>query len=148
MTHRAGQVLDAIVALMPPTSKNFKHRVLTLSGDEGELPARSIRMGEDSPVDDGDGMSNFTFIDSRLTIEIDHKLDDPDEQTALERLIEMRRETHVALMADDTLGLAFVIGTYYGGADAPLRDAEKSLVAGVLTSRWFVHYRSNKADPA
>jgi hypothetical protein len=147
VTHRADQVIDAIVALMPSTSTNFKHRVLSLSSEEGDTPARSVRMGEDEPVDE-DGMDNFTFIDSRLTVEIDHKLEDPDEQTALERLLEMRRGTHVALMADDTLGLSFVIGTYYGGADAPQRDAEKSLVAGVITSRWFVHYRSNKADPA
>lgn len=146
MTHRAEQIQDAIVALMPTTSSNFKHRVLSLSQPEGDVPARSVRFGEDVPIDD-DGASNFAFLDSLLAIEIDHKVLEVDEETALSALMEMRRETHIALMADRSLGLSFVIDTRYGGASAPARDITE-LCAGVLTSRWFVHYRMTITDPA
>lgn len=144
--HRAEQIIDALVALMPSTGAAFKHRVLTLSDDQQELPAQSVRMGEDRPIDD-DGASNFSFIDSMLFLEIDLYVKEITIEAAITKLLELRTATHVAIMADRSLGLAFVIDTRYGGSDAPEAEA-KDYVAGRLTTRWQVHYRMNIGDPS
>lgn len=147
MTHRVDQILDRIVTLMPSTAQAFKHRTLPLSEVDGELPANSVCLGEDSPPDE-DGFANLAFIDSIASLTIVHRLRAATEEDALAQLIEMRRAVHVALMADDSLGLIFVVGIYYGGAGEPERDAEQELVAGRLVSKWRVHYRMNKTDPS
>lgn len=149
MSHRVEQILDALVALMPTTAAAvYKHRAMTLSDEAGELPAISINLGADTPLDD-DGASNFAFIDSLAAIEIIVRLQDSDEQTALSKLLDFRRDIHVAVMADRELGLSsFVIDTRYAGAEAPERDVEQALVAGRLVTRWLVHYRMNIGDPA
>jgi hypothetical protein len=148
MTHRADQIIDRIVTLMPATAAAFKHRTLPLSDSDGELPANSVCMGADTPPDSNDGFSNLAFIDSSLIVDVVHRCRAATEEEALVALVDMRRDVHVALMADDTLGLAFVIGTYYSGADEPERDAEQDRAAGRLVSHWRVHYRMNITDPA
>jgi hypothetical protein len=144
--HRAEQIVDALVALMPSTGAAFKHRVLTVSDDEKELPAQSVRLGEDRPFDE-DGASNFAFIDSLLFIEIDLLVKEVDIEAAITRLMQLRTATHVAIMADRSLGLSFVIDTRYGGSDSPEADV-KDYVVGSLTTRWQVHYRMNIGDPS
>jgi hypothetical protein len=144
--HRAEQIIDALVGLMPSTGAAFKHRVLTVSDDEQEMPAQSVRVGEDSPLDD-DGASNFSFIDSLLSIEIDLMVKEIDIETVITKLMELRTATHIAIMADRSLGLAFVIDTRYRGCDAPEAEV-KDYVVGRFTTRWQVHYRMNVSDPS
>ncbi len=144
--HRAEQIIDALVALMPTTGAAFKHRALTVSDEEQEIPAQSVRMGEDVPLEE-DGASNFSFIDSLLTVEIDLLVKEKDVEATISKLMELRTAVHIALMADRSLGLTFVIDTRYGGASAPATDVKDYIVGG-LTSRWHIHYRQNVGDPS
>jgi hypothetical protein len=144
--HRAEQIIDALVALMPSTGAAFKHRVLSLSDEEQEMPAQCVRLGEDKPLDD-DGASNFSFIDSLLFVEIDLYAKEIDIEATITKLMQLRTAIHIALMADRSLGLSFVIDTRYGGAEAPEAE-QKDYVVGRLTTSWQVHYRQNIGDPS
>lgn len=152
--HRAEQIIDATVSalqarassLQVPAANVFAHRTLSLDDDQGELPAITVNFGEDDP-DSELGSDNLAFIDSALSISIVGYAIDPDETVVRRALLNQRRYIHAALMADQTLGLSFVIGTRYGGAAAPEIDSSGELVAGSLESRWAVHYRMNITDP-
>lgn len=156
MTHRAEQVVDAARSTLQAHAllagikdSIYKHRILSLSDQDQEMPAISVTLGEDAVLDE-DGASNFTFFDSLqlLTFRIIVQgVAGDEEEHVITALQDLRRAIHVALMANDTLGLAFVISTRYGGADAPVLDGTGELLCGMLDCRWAVHYRMNQADP-
>jgi len=147
MTHRAEQIIDQVVELVPSTAfAVFKHRRNSLSESDQELPAISVDVGEDAPLDD-DGASNIAFYDSLLTIEITAFAREADEPDLVKHLMKIRAIVHRALMADRALALDFVIDTRYGGAGAAEIQSAGDMLAGRYTSRWFVHYRMNITDP-
>lgn len=153
MTHRADQIIDAIVSalqaqasLQVPSANIYAHRSLSLSEDQGELPAITVNFGEDDPVSDL-GTDNLAFIDSLLAITITGFAVDPDEPVTRKALLSQRRYIHAAIMADQTLGLSFVIGARYAGAGAPELDSSSEIIAGSLESRWQILYRMDIADP-
>jgi hypothetical protein len=152
VTHRAQQVIDAIAAELAANvnlgASVFTNRVQSLSDPDQELPAVSVVYGSDSPLD-ASGASNFAFLDSLLAVQTVAFVRELDEQAALARLLELRRQIHITLMASDrSQGLGFVIDTRYAGADAPALDAAGSFVAARLVVSWAVHYRMNISDPA
>lgn len=150
MTHRAEQIVDAVVSAIrssaPSTVKVYAHRRLSLAEDQDELPAISVDFGEDQPFDD-DGASNMAFIDSLLNINITAIVSGAEERDLKADLLRHRREVHVSLMSDRTLGLGFVVDTRYLGADSPEIDTDGEFLVGSLTSTWAIHYRMNIADP-
>lgn len=154
MSHRAEQIVDKVQQILLAHAlfegvSVYQHRVLSLSSEAQELPAVSITFGADDPFDQ-DGSENFNYFDSQqqLIFRIVAKGDDQDdEEHVIAKLQDLRRAIQVALMANDQLGLAFVIGTRYGGADAPLLEAGDQYLVGVLDCRWLVHYRVTVADP-
>ena len=155
MSHRAEQVVDAAQSRLQAHAllagvNVLQHRVLSLSSLDQELPAVSITLGDDEPLDE-DGSSNLAFFDSQQTlifrIVVKGEPQD-DEQHVISALQNLRRSIHVALMVDDSLALAFVIGTRYGGADAPQLEVQDEHLTGILDCRWLVHYRMNIADPS
>lgn len=148
MTHRAEQIIDAVVAAIPETAQRvFKHRRDSLSAEEQELPATSVDEGDDVPLDD-DGASNIQFLDSMLTVETTAFAEESTEELLKAKLSELRVINHKALMAGDrSLGLDFVIDVKYAGADAPEIERAGEIFAGKRTSRWLVHYRMNITDP-
>lgn len=150
MTHRAEQIVDAAVAAIKasaPTSINvYSHRRIGLSEAANDLPAISVEFGEDRPLDP-DGASNIAFIDSLLELNVIGIAAAVEEQDLKADLLALRSEIHVALMADRTLGLAFVADVRYGGAEAPDIDTEIDLLVGSISTQWFVHYRMNISDP-
>lgn len=154
MTHRADQIIEAIVAavrvqtsaLQVQADNVFSHRTLSLADDAGLLPAITVNFADDTPVSEF-GADNVSFIDSVLGITIESFAVDPEEQAVRRALLNHRRFIHKALMADQALGLPFVIGTRYAGAAKPELDGTTELAAGALESRWAVHYRMNISDP-
>ena len=70
------------------------------------------------------------------------------EEAVISALMDRRRSVHVALMADRSLALPWVIDTRYGGAQRPLIDTGAEYIFGRLTCLWLVHYRANLADPS
>lgn len=153
MTHRAEQIIDAIVALikaqanLPVNAGNvYAHRTLSLADDQGEMPAITVNIGDDQPSNEG-GTDNLAFIDSLLSVSIVGYAIESTEEEVKSQLMDQRRRVHQALMADDSLALPFVIATRYGGAAAPEMDATTERIAGSMESRWHISYRMNFTDP-
>lgn len=153
MPHRALQIIDDLAAALAANTSLgadvFKHRRLTLNLEEGELPAVSVRMGDDDPAGPA-GVDNMAFIDSLLVVAVDALVQIPggDESAVIDALLELRRQIHITLQSDITQGLSFVSDTRYGGAAEPTISTDGSHLAGLLTSRWVIRYRMNQADPA
>lgn len=146
--HRAEQIVDAAVTLLDAalSAQVFKARTLSLSNEDGELPAITVNIGTDDPVSDL-GADNLRFIDSLLELRLTAYAQDTSQSAVLTDLMALRVGVHKALMADQTLGLGFVMSTRYGGADAPEVATEGAYLAGRLDMTFRVLYRMSVTDP-
>lgn len=153
MAHRAEQIIDAIVsrlrasATLGIASANvFEHRSLSLSDDQGEMPALTVNYGEDEAADE------ITMLDgtigSLLEILTKAYVIGDDEVSVRRALLDVRTETHKAINLLQTLGLSFVVRVAYGGAAAPEIDTEGGRCIGAQESRWAVLYHLGPTDPS
>lgn len=147
MSHRAQQIVDALVSLIDTqvASKGVKvyaHRRLSLSQDQDELPAISVDFGED----DAQLEDNRDFH-SLLDCEITSIVVGYDETDLKTQLLDYRRDSHIAITADRTLGLSFVTRALYAGANEPEYVTDGEMFIGSLTSVWGVAYRMDIDDP-
>ena len=151
MTHRAQQIVDAVVTTLTTalagTAAVYVGRRHTLSEAEQELAAVIVDYGADEPLGEF-GATNVAFLDSLLEVNARIAVKTTDEKDALEQLLARRRDIHVALMADRSIGLAFVLDTRPAGAAAPDLDVASDATIGTLVTRWLVHYRTSLNDPA
>jgi hypothetical protein len=137
-------MVTAITAVVEPLGvRVYAHRRLSLAVDQDELPAISVDFGEDNPAQELTG----AYFDSLLSVQIAAIAAASEETDLKTELLDLRRRIAVALMADRTLGLAFVVNTHYGGTEAPQIDASVDPILGELVSVWNVYYRMNIADP-
>lgn len=148
--HRAEQILEAVVSAIESQADRgaavVPHLALTLSEDDQELPAVAVRLGSDDPVSEL-GTSNLAYIDSVLQIRCTVYARHVDQAEEARELMRLRSVVHRALMADQTLGLDFVMGVRYGGASEPERDAAGGQIAGRMDCLFGVLYRMNLTDP-
>ena len=151
MSHRAQQVIDAMRAnITANTVMNwtvYRQRIDGLDVSEMELPAVSVTFSTDLPFSPL-GAENLNFIDSLQTVDVVLVAEGASEDDVVIALMEMRRQTHIAVQADRTQGLAFVIDTRYGGADPPVLNASGDRFAGSMKTLWHVYYRMNVLDPS
>jgi hypothetical protein len=142
--HRAEQILDAVVAILRAASieEVGKHRVE--SYQEGDAPAISVRFGADDPAE----LGSIPVIDSVLTVSLIASAKGATEADVVAALLDLRKRSHIALMADRTLGLSFVSDVRYRGAAAPEIDADAENYGGRQETQWAVPYRMNLADPS
>lgn len=149
--HRAQQVIDAMRASITANAvvnwTVYRHRIDGLDASEMELPAVSVTISTDLPFSPL-GASNLNFIDSLQSVNVVLVAEGAAEDDVVIALMEMRKQTHIALQADRTQGLSFVIDTRYGGADPPLLKANGDRFAGEMKTLWHVHYRMNILDPS
>lgn len=145
--HRAKQIADGIVtALQSVATLNsvvYRHRALTLSEAEQELPAACVQIGVDTPTN-----RTFASLDSQLEVIVKLYCVGSTEADVFEQLMNMRTQSHVAVMTNPAYGLTFVTSTIYAGADAPQIRTEGGRLVGVLETRWTVDYRMNLTDPS
>lgn len=151
MTHRADQIVDAIVDAIatwsPSTVKVYAHRRLSLSDDQDELPAISVDFGEDTPVgEEGSYLTDGT-IQSLLTVNVTALATAVDEASLRRELLRLRAHVHVAINKVRGLGLPFVIDTHYGGANPPEVDVSGDAPIGELTTPWGVRYEMTLNTP-
>jgi len=148
VTHRAAAIIDAAAALIrarvePLGIHVYTHRRHSLNPGQDEMPAISVDMGEDIP-----GPESTSSFDSLLNLEITGVAALPTEPEVTAEIIRLREEAHIALRADVTLGLPYVVNTLYGGAARPTEtESEGELVVRALTSVWIVYYQMSKTDP-
>jgi hypothetical protein len=151
VSHRAQQIIDAVVANLTADTAIawhvYRNRTATLAIEELELPAVSVVYGADRPLNVL-GASNVAFLDSLIEISVvlvERRNSEPD---LFEALLAMRVRSHIALIADRTQGLPFVIDTRYGGTDPVNLTDRESMFSGALVTHWPIHYRMNLADPS
>lgn len=144
--HRAEQIMDAIVANLTgltTTGANIE-RGRVYDWEESALPALSLFMGDDVPVELED--QTYGYIDHNLQVLVDlHIKNITGVESTLNKI---KKEVTVALMADVTQGLSFVIDTEEHGflrPDLSERADQPSLQA---TGTFVVKYRRSRDDPS
>lgn len=152
--HRALQILAAVVSSIGTSTAAgtalYRNPARQLS-DTVDL-AIAVSYGEDS---EPNFLSN-SFADSWLTVFVDlHSRSEqpldresgalPDYET---KLLNLRKQVHINLMANNTQGLAFVIDTESLGASTIDYGTEGEHVIAALRLTWRIKYRTSINDPS
>ena len=145
--HKAERILAAVVTKLTgltTTGTNvFRGRVYDLP--DTSLPALLIFQGADRPLSDG-GSSSFRFLDGELSVRVEAVV--KTSATQLDTLLnQIRKEVTIALQADVTQGLNFVMDTTEGTADVEL-NGEGDKPTGTLKMEWSILYRRLRTDPS
>lgn len=149
--HREEQVLQAAKALIEAedgiAAAVYSHRTLPLNAEDQELPAIVVNKGSDEPGSEF-GYSDMAFVDSVAELQITLYAQGDSQEQVDSELDRLRVAVHAALLqAPRTLGLSFVMGIRYGGAQAPEYSDEGSPLAGRRVCAFSIHYRMNLTDP-
>lgn len=149
--HREEQILQAAKAAVEAQSgiaaAVFAHRTLTLNAEDQELPAVCVNTGADSPEAEG-GYDNLAFVDSVAELQFTLYAQGSTQEDVAAELARLRVCVHKAMLAlPRTLGLTFLNGIRYGGADEAEYSTEGSPLAGSRNCVFAVAYRMNLTDP-
>jgi len=143
--HRAEQILAAVqtsVTGLATTGTNVdRGRAEEIPTDK--LPALRVAMGEDPIVDPWAQQ----LLDSDLDVSVIAHVHDSaaNVETTLNKI---RKEVNIALVADYTLGLAFVHTIIELGARKPVLTGELAKPAGQMELQYRVRYRRSRLDPS
>lgn len=146
--HRREQVMDAFVTTLTgltTVGANVSRRT-AYSIDDANLPHYNIFQGADVPVSDFDDAANYTFIDHDLDIMVEMRVQGTGDMEEAMNLIE--KEAAVAVHADYTLGLSFVLNTDEGETSEPVIRGDGETKILLATKRWTVRYRRSRSDPS
>jgi hypothetical protein len=144
MTHRAEQIIARVQTLvtgLATTGANVD-RGRADAIDESKLPALRVSIGDDAIVDPW----AHSLLDSDLDVHVDAHAH-TTAQNVETLLAKMREEVTIALLADFTLGLAFVHTIIELGANRPSLEGDMAKPAGRLEMRFRVRYRRSRTDP-
>lgn len=145
--HRAEQIVQAVISkvtgLTTTGSRVYRSRTADLA--DANLPALVVFMGQDQPRSDG-GSSSFRYIDGDLSIGIEAAVKETTDTLAEQKLNLIRKEVTIALQADVTQGLSFVMNTTEGTAAPDLERGDK--VRGSMRMEFTFHYRRSRTDPS
>jgi len=140
MTHRSEQILAAVktrlTGLATTQGRVFRDRVHDLK----EVPALSIEYINEAR----DSELSTDLADWWLHFSVDISVKSDNFTTTINKI---RSEVTVALMADVTQGLSFVIDTEEEDLTAPEKsfDSEKPTATQVMP--WKIMYRRNRSTP-
>jgi len=110
---------------------------------EGSTPALRVAMGADTIVEPW----AHQLLDSDLDVTVEAFVH--DSAANVETLFnQIRKEVNIALVADYTLGLAFVHAIVEIGARAPLLAGDMAKPAGSMELQYRVKYRRGLTDPS
>lgn len=143
MTHRAETIIDTVktrvTGLATTGTRVFRGRGYPLQ--EADLPALLLYMGADDVIGD----LSAALLDCQLQVHVDAVVKTTAQVDTTLNLI--REEVTIALQADHTQGLAFVIDTAEQGADEPDISNDGEQPAGSLRTRWLISYRRSRTNP-
>lgn len=152
MTHRASQIIDAVVTALRasttlgvPAANIFPYRTLSLADGHGELPAITVNVGEDSPAPD---TGHFQTVGSQLDVITTAYVAGTSDEEVMRLAFAVRTEIHKALVVNTTFGLSFVLQLTYGGAAAPAKDSNSEMHFCAYEQRWQVVYWMSESDPS
>jgi len=146
---RAEQIIQAVktaITGLTTTGANVQ-RGQVYGHQATELPALALRMGADIPQFE----QQTGIIDWELTILIESTAKINAAYIANESLLDqllnlIRKEIHLAIMVDYTLGLSFVIDIRPGPANEPILSGEGSEPTGSQLIEYIVVYRTSRID--
>lgn len=149
MTARAESVMGAVATAitgLATTGANVQ-RGQIYGHQVTDLPALALYMGADSPAAE----HQTGLIDWELTIRIESTVTLDSSYTTMGNTLEtslnvIREEIHAALLADHTLGLAYVIDVTPGPAAAPELSGEGNEPIASQALEFIVKYRTTRAD--
>lgn len=143
--HRAEQILAAVqtsVSGLATTGSNVE-RGRADDIPAAKTPALRVAMGDDSIVDPW----AHALLDSELDVSLYVLVH--DAATNVETLLNLvRKEVNVALVADHTLGLAFVHAIVEIGARKPNLSGDLAKPAAAMELQYRVKYRRSRTDPS
>jgi len=139
--HRAIAILDAFTTALldlPSVGDNvFKGRIQ----DFENTPSHSIYLGQSTAE-----INNTSIVDQAQIIRDEITVAGREEELDAE-LLNIHREAYVAIMADITLGLPFVIDTFLVGMAEPDYNDEGRYAIQTAVFTWQVNYRHSYLDP-
>lgn len=146
---RAEQILAAIKTLLiglATTGSNVQRGQIR-QHEADNLPALALTMGQDIPAAD----YQTGIIDWELTIIVEATASVAAAYTTTESgldgdLNQIRKEVYLAVMADHTLGLGFVIDITPGPASGAILSGEGSLPVGSQAIEFVITYRTSRED--
>lgn len=143
--HRAEQIMAAVqttVTGLATTGTNVE-RGRADDVPSSKTPALRVAMGDDRIVDPW----SDALLDSELEVSIFAMVH--DSATNVEtKLNQVRKEVNVALVANHTLGLAFVHAIVELGARRPTLVGESAKPAAAMEMQYRVKYRRSRLDPS
>jgi len=143
--HRAEQIaveLEVILSNLSITGENvFRGRVHSL--DDNQIPALAFFIESEQPLE----VYNNNLQDRLLEFMIEGYVKTTDADSIDSQLNQIRKDVTIAINADRTLGLAFVVDTMEGEARYQL-EGEADQNIGSVTMQWSVHYRRSITDPS
>jgi len=143
--HRVEQILAAVTALVTGLATSGAN---VDRGRDSEIPAEKtpalrVYLGQDLIVDPW----AQSLLDSEVEVGIQAAVH--DSATNVETLLNrMRKEVNIALVADFTLGLAFVQAIVEVGAARPQLSGELAKPAASMDLLYRVKYRRSRTDPS
>jgi hypothetical protein len=143
--HRAEQIMVAVQATVTGLSTTGAH-VDRGRNDEipaADTPALRVAMGDAVIVDPW----AHQLLDEDLDVSIFACVHDSAANIETQ-LLKIRKEVNIALMANQTLGLAFVHAIVELGARKPRLVGEVAKPAGSLELIYRVKYRRSRIDPS
>lgn len=142
---RAEQIVVAVLAKVTGLTTTGSRVVRGRAYAVETTPALTVSQGSDAPVDARTGSS--VYLDSELDIIITAHVKSSSSQTdTLLNLI--RKEIHIALMADVTQGLSFVYLTETKGASAPTISGDADKITATMDMTFTFRYRHSYTDPS
>ncbi len=141
--HKSIVIRNAIVSLLGSLETSGVVKEITKGARlTNDHPSISVLIGSDDVAN-----KNSAFINWELTVYTDIYISSSDEDVdALTQ--DVRKEVHKLIMADYTLGLAFVTEVDPLGQQDPKHSDESDLYTSVTRVAWLVRYRTNVADPS
>lgn len=143
--HRAEQIVAAVVTkitgLTTTGARVYRGRLYPLQPTE--LPALLVYLGADT-----DGVTlGQSLRESVLNIGLDAVV--KTVATQIDTLLnQVRKEVTIALAADHTQGLGFVLDSIEGDAAEPEPSGEVDQPTGRQRLNWQFRYRRSRTDPS
>lgn len=145
--HRAEQIMVAVKTkltnLTSTRGRIYRGRVYDVEADS--LPCLLLFQQNEEPINPL-GFDNTAYQDNNLNLSVVCIAKaTKDLETELNAL---KKEVHIALAADRTQGLSFVMNTIPNGSSEPELDSEGDQPIGSVEMRYQIQYRHSVNDPS
>ncbi len=141
--HRSQEIINTITTLLTGLDTTGSNVAQTRVYPARTTPAITIQRGADTIEQILNGSVVDRFLEVIVSI---HVSDSPDQLDLVASNV--AEETYIAMIADITLGLDYVIDTDLIAEQAPEMSPDAETPTMLLQQQWRIHYRHSYTDPA